>query len=113
MKKQLLTTTFARLRKAGACKCGYAKLAKYLGGVRKYGQDTPINLLTILDSNGIDDAAWSFRATEQDSDKAAQALYEAIKGYKCPCSQMETSIWYYTSDSNPSDASAIRKLLKR
>ena len=53
-----LTTTFNELRKAGACQSGYTKLARYLGGVKKYGRDTPIDILTILDSNGLDDCVW-------------------------------------------------------
>ncbi len=63
-----LTTSFNALCKAGACEEGYKKLAKALGGVRKYGASVEINLLTILESNGFDDAVWSLRATVQDSD---------------------------------------------
>ncbi len=63
-----LTTTFKLLHSKGACTDGYRKLAKYLGGVDAYGEDKEINLLTILDSNGVDDAAWSLRATVQDAD---------------------------------------------
>ena len=69
MKKTKLTTTFQRLRDAGACQGGYRKLAKHLGGVDAYGMDKPINLLVILDSNGLDDTLWCLRATEQDATK--------------------------------------------
>lgn len=69
MKKTKLTTTFQRLRDAGACQDGYRKLAKHLGGVDAYGMDKPINLLVILDSNGLDDTLWCLRATEQDATK--------------------------------------------
>ena len=57
-----LTTTFNKLREAGACERGYRTLAKHLGGVDAYGEDTPISLLTILGSNGVDDCLWSLRA---------------------------------------------------
>ncbi len=40
----MLHTTFNKLHKYGACIDGYRKLAKYLGGVNKYGKDTPIPL---------------------------------------------------------------------
>ena len=53
-----LTTTFNELRKAGLRQLGYTKLARYLGGIKKYGADTPIDILTILDSNGLDDCVW-------------------------------------------------------
>ena len=59
----IIHTTFDLLRRNNACKDGYSKLAKHLGGVVKYGRATPISLLTILDSNGIFDALWCLRAT--------------------------------------------------
>ncbi|MES2320148.1 MAG: hypothetical protein V4631_21945, partial [Pseudomonadota bacterium] len=63
-----LTTTFNLLRSKGACTEGYRKLAKHLGGVEEYGAEKEINLLTILDSNGFDDAVWCLKATVQDAD---------------------------------------------
>jgi len=63
-----LTTTFTLLRKADACTEGYRRLAKHLGGVTKYGADTPIDLLTVLDSNGLQDTLWCLRATQQGAD---------------------------------------------
>lgn len=59
-----LTTTLAAIKSKSPCKNRYRKLIKYLGGVKKYGKDTPINILTILDSNGFDDALWCLRAVE-------------------------------------------------
>lgn len=59
------TTTFARLKEHGACTEGYKKLAKHLGGVATYGKHTPINLLTILESNGLTDTLWSLRAVQE------------------------------------------------
>ena len=69
-----LTTTFNLLRDKSACESGYRKLAKHLGGINTYGADTPINLLTILESNGIDDAIWCLRATEQNCDRVARLM---------------------------------------
>ena len=65
MKRHILTTTFALLHKHDACMKGYEKLAKHLGGVRKYG-DRPIPLAVVLDSNGLNDTLWCLRAVEQD-----------------------------------------------
>ena len=59
----MLHTTFRLIRDAMACRDGYRKLAKYLGGVRKHGGDSPIPLSTILKSNGLDDTLWALRAT--------------------------------------------------
>jgi hypothetical protein len=72
--KMKLTTTFSRLRKAEACTSGYKKLAAHLGGINAYGKDTQIDLLTILASNGLDDALWCLRATEQICDRVARLM---------------------------------------
>ena len=55
-------TTFKQLHAANACLKRYRYLAKKLGGIKKYGENTPISLLQILDSSGMDDCLWSFRA---------------------------------------------------
>jgi hypothetical protein len=72
----MLHTTFKLLRENGACPEGYRKLAKSLGGVQKYGASTPIPLLRVLESNGLDDALWSLRAVlpeeEADRDRIAR-----------------------------------------
>lgn len=70
-----LTTTFAKLHDARACKEGYAKLARHLGGVDKYGKETPIPLGVILDSNGLDDTIWCLRCTNEPS--AAESAWAA------------------------------------
>lgn len=69
-----MTTSFAKLKEAGACTSGYRTLAKHLGSVEEYGEDKEINLLTILDSNGLDDALWCLRATHQDCDKEKRLI---------------------------------------
>ncbi len=58
----MLTTTFRLLHSDGACKYRYRILATKMGGVTKYGRDTPIPLTVILDQMGLDDALWSLRA---------------------------------------------------
>ena len=52
-----LTTTLNLLREAGACKPRYRYLVKALGGT-KFDHDAPINLLTILEHNGVGDVEW-------------------------------------------------------
>jgi hypothetical protein len=51
-----VSTTLKKLRKAGACEDRYKHLKKSLG--KGYGDDTPIDLLTILDTNGLEDVLW-------------------------------------------------------
>ena len=55
-------TSLELLYEAGACAGRYKFLAKALGGITKYGKDTPITLLQILDINGLDDTLWALRA---------------------------------------------------
>lgn len=58
------TTTLAKIRAHAPCESGWRKLVTALGGVHKYGEHTPITLMRILDSNGLDDALWALRACD-------------------------------------------------
>lgn len=58
----MLVTNFRLLKMNGACKERYRALAKALGGIKRYGEDTPITISQILDICGIDDALWALRA---------------------------------------------------
>lgn len=60
----MIFTTFKKLREHGMDSARYKRLAKELGGVLKYGQDTPITILQVLDVNGLDDALWALRACD-------------------------------------------------
>ncbi len=70
----MIHTTFNLLHRAGACTSGYRKLAEHLGGISAYGRYTPIPLLVVLDSNGIDDAIWCLRAAVEDADGLSRDL---------------------------------------
>ena len=50
------TTTLARIRAASPCEDGWRKLLAHLG--KTAADDEPLDLLTVLDSNGLDDALW-------------------------------------------------------
>ena len=50
------TTTLSRIRDEEPCKDGWAKLLAHLG--KTAADDEPLDLLTVLDSNGLDDALW-------------------------------------------------------
>ena len=66
----MMQTTLRKIRAAGPCgmrledgqRVGYLKLRHYLG--KGYGDDTPVDIATILDSNGLDDALWCLRAVD-------------------------------------------------
>jgi hypothetical protein len=52
-------TTLNIIRSHSPCTEGWAKLLKHLG--KTQGDDEPLSLLTVLDSNGLDDAVWCLR----------------------------------------------------
>ena len=70
---QRLTTTLNRLKDRSACTDRYRHLVEKLGGV-SYDHDRPINLLTILEHNGVGDCIWALRATEQECDRVARLM---------------------------------------
>lgn len=57
-------TTLNEIRAHSPCKDGWEKLLNHLGKTK--ADDEPIIILTILDSNGIDDAVWCLRAASLD-----------------------------------------------
>lgn len=50
------TTTLSAIRAAHPCEDGWRKLLGHLG--KTAADDEPLPLLTVLDSNGLDDALW-------------------------------------------------------
>ena len=55
-------TTLNKIRKHGPCAGGWSKLLRHLG--KTQADDEPLSLVTILDSNGLDDALWCLRACD-------------------------------------------------
>ena len=55
-----MKTTLNKIREHRPCTSGWEKLLYYLGKTK--ADDEPLSLLTILDSNGIDDAIWCLRS---------------------------------------------------
>lgn len=55
-----MRTTLNKIRAHDPCADGWAKLLAHLGKIK--ADDEPLDLLTILDSNGMDDTFWCFRA---------------------------------------------------
>ena len=57
-----MKTTLNKIREYEPCIDGWQKLLAYLGKTK--ADDEPLSLLTILDSNGLNDALWCLRAVE-------------------------------------------------
>ena len=57
-----MRTTLNKIRKHSPCPSGWKKLLTYIG--KTEADYEPLSLLTILDSNGLDDALWCLIAVE-------------------------------------------------
>jgi len=62
----MITTTLNRIKAHSPCKEGWEKLLKHLGKTK--ADDDSLAFLTILESNGLDDALWCCQA-EPDQEK--------------------------------------------
>ena len=93
-----LTTTLNRLRAAGACESRYAHLLRALGGT-SFDHDEPINLLTILEHNGVNDCLWSLCATEENCDQIARLMAADFAESVLPLYESR-----YPNDNRPRDA---------
>ena len=69
-----MKTTLNKIREHSPCAEGWAKLLKHLG--KTQADDAELDLLTILESNGFDDALWCFRAVDGfDREKRLYAVW--------------------------------------
>jgi hypothetical protein len=66
-----MKTTLSKIREHSPCADGWKKLLAHLG--KTQADDEPLALLTILDSNGLDDALWCLRAV--DGNEKEKRLY--------------------------------------
>jgi len=57
-----MKTTLNKIRAHAPCSDGWKKLLKHLG--KTEADDEPLNIKTILESNGLDDALWCLQAVE-------------------------------------------------
>ena len=69
-----MKTTLNEIREHGPCAPGWTKLLVYLG--KTQADDEPLDILTILESNGLDDALWCLRAVSgHDRDMRLYAVW--------------------------------------
>ncbi len=57
----MITLTLRQIRDHKPCKDGWPKLVKNLGGLEKYGLDTPVTFEQIYKSNGYSDTFWALQ----------------------------------------------------
>ena len=57
-----MITTLNAIRQHRPCSDGWRKLLSHLG--KSAADDEPLSIITILDSNGLDDALWRLRAVD-------------------------------------------------
>ena len=62
-----MKTTLNRIRKNSPCKEGWSKLLTYLG--KTSADDEPLEIATIVQSNGLYDALWCLRSVEGEDRK--------------------------------------------
>ena len=55
-------TTLKKIRSHHPCKEGWKKLLQHLG--KPFEDSEPLTILTVLESNGLDDALWCLRAVD-------------------------------------------------
>jgi len=57
-----MKTTLNRIKEHSPCSEGWSKLLTYLN--KTEADDEPLDLLTILESNGVEDCLWAFKCTD-------------------------------------------------
>lgn len=62
-KTMRIYTTLNRIKQADPCSEGWGKLLKFLN--KTSADDEPLDLLTILESNGVQDCLWAFQCTDE------------------------------------------------
>ena len=75
--------TLDRIRAHSPCESGWVKLLKHLG--KTQADDKPLSLLTVLESNGLDDALWCLRAVNGHE--------KEIRRFACQCALDVTHLW--------------------
>ena len=84
----MLTTTFKLLRKHSACKDRYTVLRNALNR----GDNDPITLVEILDSNGLEDALWALPAVPNEQTAERDKL---ARMFACWCVRQ---VWHLLTD---------------
>ncbi len=84
----MLTTTLNKIRKHHPCEEGWDTLTDALGA--DWGEDEPIALTRIIETNGLDDALWALRACEPVAERDRVARL-----FVCRCVR---EVWHLLTD---------------
>ena len=97
-----MNVTLNDIEKHSPCKSGWQKLLKNLGKTK--ADDEPLPLVTILDSNGLNDALWCLRALPPELDGK-------IRLFNCLIAEHALKYWeaVYPDDKRPHEAIAVSR----
>ncbi len=97
------TVTLNAIRAHHPCRRGWEKLLCHLG--KTAADDEPLDLLTVLDSNGVDDALWCMRALGPEHDNAVRLLV---------CDLVEPAMQFVQpGETRPQDALRVARAYAR
>ncbi len=99
----MLHTTLTLAHKSGACTSRYRHLAEALGGVRKYGENTPIPLTVVLQHNGLSDTLWALRCVLPEETAERDKLSRL---FSCDCAERVLALFevQFPEDKRPRQA---------
>lgn len=92
----VMTTTLNKLRAHSPCESGWKKLLAHLG--KTQADDEPLQLSTILESNGIQDAVWALRSLN--------GVDKELRLFACDCAEHVLYLFenVYPKDNRPRNA---------
>jgi hypothetical protein len=98
----MTTITLKDIKTHQPCTDGWLKLLKHLGKTKC--DDEPLSLITILDSNGLEDAFWCLRVLPKEMDGK-------IRLFNCLLAERALQFWekYYPNDNRPHEAIAVAR----
>lgn len=85
----MLYTTLNKIKACSPCEDGWRKLLNHLG--KTEADDEALSFITILESNGIEDAMWSLRTCEDE---------RAVRLFACDCAE---SVLHFFEKEYPND----------
>ena len=112
------TTTLNRIRATSPCEDGWQKLLKHLG--KSKADDEPLELLTVLDSNGLEDALWVLFNAMPDDRLArhfqawcAEQVLHHFESYRPNDSRVRDQIAVLRNDDATSEARVAARVAAR
>lgn len=95
----MLTLTFKSAKAHNMCADSYRKLARYKGGVRRWGLNNPFPLLDVLEVCGLEEVLWALRCCEPTDERDRVARL-----FACDCVDRVLPLYegrQYPEDDHP------------